>query len=215
MKRKLSNNAPNTPTKKNKNVDELDSIFEKYSKGQLYMDGEGIFAFTRGNFIFKFNIIDLNLDVMDISIIILFYKLNCTEKYKIYTSEFLRFRELNIFSFQEMKEKIPRFKQELKSQKYLKKFYEFCFKYFKEPNQKIISYELAVDIWKLLDKFFRYNKEWCEFILTRHKKSITLDQFKQYLEFTIEGIESYNHEYSSYPIIIDDFVEFKKSKSIK
>lgn len=210
MKRKLSKNAVQTCTKKNKNNDELDIIFEKYSNGETFIDGDAIISFAKGKFC-KLIFLDLNIDPLDINLIILFYKLNCSEKYKIYNFEFLRFRELNIFSIQDMKIRIPKFILELKNQKYLKKFYEYCFKYFKEPNQKIISYGIAVEIWKLFDKFLKYNSDWITFILTKYKKVITLDQFKQYLEFSIEGIENYNSEFSSYPVIIDDFVEYKKN----
>lgn len=122
---------------------------------------------------------------MEIDLLVLFWKLKCKERYWMTEEEFIKNHAyLGLDSFAKIKKAIPLFKRELEDPKQFKDFYVFCFYYMKDPDQKRIAIEYAIPTWKLILKGrYRYIDEWCTFIETEYKQSISLDTWKQFLEF--------------------------------
>lgn len=105
------------------------------------------------------------------------------------------------------------------------KVYEYTFQLAKTGNQKVINVETASAYWELLftsplsavnwnTPSSSWSEWWIEFLNNEWKKSVNKDVWKQTLKFAQltlqdEAISFWNEE-SSWPSVIDEFVEWVK-----
>ena len=105
--------------------------------------------------------------------------------------------------------------------------YKFAFQLGKTPQQKAIPLENAAGFWELLFssplsavKWRTPNSPWIdwwgEFLVSKWKKSVNKDMWNETLKFAQmtlndEQISFWNEE-SSWPSVIDDFVEFVRKE---
>lgn len=200
-------------------IDELTNIYEKYKRAPSNqdgeedeekegIDGEGILEFSK----------EINVNPEDITLLILFWKLGCTEKYFITKDQFIRgFASLGMETLAKMKKKIPNLRKEIESDSAFKQFYMFCFNYMRENGQKRISVDDAVATWRLVLKGkYKYLEEWCKFMETNYKHNISADTWKMFLEYIrdeeAQDFENYKIVESAYPSAIDDFVDWMKKQ---
>jgi len=171
--------------------------------------GDGIMQFAS----------DVGVDPMDVHLLVMFYKLNCSQQYEITEDEWVKgFAKLGMETFAKMKQKIPKLKEEIKDTNEFNAFYLFCFNYMKQSkDQRSLPVETAVPTWKLIMQGkYNYLNEWCDFIENVFKKAITLDTWKSFLEFTrdssFKNFKTFDLENAAYPTAIDDFVEYMRKK---
>jgi len=175
--------------------------------------GNGIFSLCE----------DLDVDPMSMSLLVLFFKLNCQKKFEITPTEFFELRNQGIHKFEDMKRRIPQFDKEIfpKNHFLFRPFLDFIFRYYKEPHQKNLLVDVAIALWVVIFKnSYKYLDDWIEFLrLERNQKAvkaINLDQWKQFYEFTLESEENifgkYNLNEGSYPLIIDDFISYLRDR---
>ncbi|XP_034478735.1 DCN1-like protein 3 [Drosophila innubila] len=96
-----------------------------------------------------------------------------------------------------------------------KQLYRFTFRFGLEPDQRVLSLEMAIDLWKLV---FTVQKpdlfsNWVNF-LEKHPniRRIPKDTWNMYLNFTEQcDIENYD-DTEAWPSLFDDFVEYEKNR---
>jgi DCN1-like protein 1/2 len=193
------------------NVEELYKLFDKYKQigdgdrsNAKEVNGDGIMQFAS----------DIGVDPEDVQLFILFYKLNCSQQYEIKENEWITgFATLGMETFQKMKQRIPKLKDEIKDEQEFTDFYLFCFNYMKQSKeQRSLNVESAVSVWKLImQDRYRFLNEWCDFIENKYKKAITQDTWKSFLEFTrdqsFQNFKTFDLDSAAYPTAIDEFVE--------
>lgn len=155
---------------------------------------------------------DLGIEPIDPMMLVLFWKMNAKRQYLFSKEEFVDgLKALGVSSLEDIINKIPIFKNEMKDPIVFRKFYVYVFDYSKafKSNMKIIPFEVAVPTWQILlvDRFPKL-EEWCTFITNVYKKPISKDLWIQFLEYTLERGE--HDDSGSWPVAIDEFVEFQK-----
>lgn len=195
-------------------VSELRKLFEKYSKldenEERGIGGEGIMKFAE----------DAGVDPMQIDLLVLFWKLNLTQKYFISEHQWIYgMAELGMETMSKIKAKLPRLKEELNDQSRFTAFYNFCFSYMKEPDQKNLPVDVAVSLWKLIMKGrYKYIDQWVTFIENQMKHSISSDIWSQFLEFTRDtsfSFDKFDPALSAYHSVIDEFIEYMQKTNKK
>ncbi|ALC42339.1 CG13322 [Drosophila busckii] len=97
-----------------------------------------------------------------------------------------------------------------------KQLYRFTFRFGLDPDQRVLSLEMAIDLWKLVftvqtpDLF----ANWIDF-LEKHPniRRIPKDTWNMYLNFTEQcDIENYD-DTEAWPSLFDDFVEYEKNRA--
>jgi hypothetical protein len=208
LKKDNTTSTNNLNPKEQNNKDELVLLFEKYKELSLkeeeeeeedIIDGEGMMKMCQ----------DLNIDPNNVQILLLIWKLECEERYRINRNEFLSLKKLGISNFSQLSSCIQQWDDEIKDRANFKKFYNFMFKWNKEnPNQKCLSPETAIMVWRLLLKDYKFINEWCDFLEKNYKKGVSMDLWSQFLEFSIlvgENLSSYDAD-AAWHSSIDDFV---------
>ena len=143
-----------------------------------------------------------------------FWKMKLTQQYFISEKQWLYgMAELGMETISKAKSKLPKLKDELSNANSYSDFYSFCFKYMKEPDQKNLSIEASTATWKLIMKGkYKYVEDWCTFIETVYKHSVTPDLWKQFLEFTrdpsFKSFETFDLSMAAYPSAVDEWVEY-------
>ncbi|KAH8297257.1 hypothetical protein KR044_008817 [Drosophila immigrans] len=99
-----------------------------------------------------------------------------------------------------------------------KQLYRFTFRFGLEPDQRVLSLEMAIDLWKLVftvqtpDLF----SNWVNF-LEKHPniRRIPKDTWNMYLNFTEQcDIENYD-DTEAWPSLFDDFVDYEKNRKLE
>jgi len=106
-----------------------------------------------------------------------------------------------------------------------KRVYEHTFQLALSPGAKTLPLELAVEFWKMLFTAPAYEWRtartpwldwWLEFQTEKRTKAVNKDLWKQTLNFAKETVEDdglgFWNEESSWPSVIDEFVEWVKTE---
>ncbi|XP_032590044.1 DCN1-like protein 3 isoform X2 [Drosophila grimshawi] len=99
-----------------------------------------------------------------------------------------------------------------------KQLYRFTFRFGLEPDQRVLSLEMAIDLWKLVFTVQRPDlfSNWVNF-LEKHPniRRIPKDTWNMYLNFTEQcDIENYD-DTEAWPSLFDDFVEYEKNRALE
>eukprot|EP01010_Urceolus_cornutus_P004933 NODE_822_length_1308_cov_13.621922_g623_i0.p1 GENE.NODE_822_length_1308_cov_13.621922_g623_i0~~NODE_822_length_1308_cov_13.621922_g623_i0.p1 ORF type:complete len:346 (-),score=60.32 NODE_822_length_1308_cov_13.621922_g623_i0:197-1234(-) len=203
-------------SKKNQNKDvlskkyvELQHLFDKYKAVGISEGGEeSVNALQAGSFPPFAE--DLGVELEDLIMLIIPFKLDCKSPYRISYDEWmngwLRLRATNL---EGMKSQLPDLRQEVLHRNF-KPFYNFVFVYAKDPTQKSMDYQTACGTWRLLMRGkYTHLDLWCCFVEEKYKKSISQDQWNQFYDFT----QSVDDSFSTYdvdgawPVLLDEFVD--------
>lgn len=186
------------------NTSKIDSVFNKYSSNSTDIQAEGIQQLCN----------DLGIDIMD-SVILVFSKHLKAETMGIYSkAEFVNgMQVLGCDSIDQLRAKLPALRSELSNVKSLKETYLFVFSFSKEPGVRSLSFDVAVQLWRiLLSEQFPTIERWIEFLNCKDKKhDIAKDTWNMVYEFLqlirTGGVAAYDPE-GAWPVLIDEFVEF-------
>ncbi|XP_037948012.1 DCN1-like protein 3 isoform X2 [Teleopsis dalmanni] len=96
-----------------------------------------------------------------------------------------------------------------------KQLYRFTFRFGLEPDQRILSLDMAISLWKLVFTVFTPDllSNWIHF-LEQHPsiRGIPKDTWNMFLNFS-EQCDIYNYDDTeAWPSLFDDFVDYEKSR---
>lgn len=148
-------------------------------------------------------------------VILVFSKHLKAEVMGIYSkAEFVNgMQALGCDSIDKLRAKLPELRSELSNLRALKETYLFVFSFSRDIGVRNLSFDTAVQLWRLLllGKFPTIER-WIEFLNCKDKKhDIAKDTWNMIYEFLqlieTEGVAAYDPE-GAWPVLIDEFVEF-------
>eukprot|EP00834_Sanchytrium_tribonematis_P001207 NODE_27_length_39007_cov_1.590650.p22 type:complete len:193 gc:universal NODE_27_length_39007_cov_1.590650:37286-36708(-) len=187
----------------------MEKVFLKYATERKDMiTADGVEKFSE----------DLGIDVMDVVWIPLSYLLGSKLMCQIPKAEFISgCKSLKINTISDFKRSIPSIRDKLKDETFFKVVYLFTFQFGKEESSRSMQLETAIALWELLFAYLpkeqlEKHTDFLKFLNSKDKKVkvISKDTWNLYLEFLkIEDISTFDLETSSWPLLIDQYVEWK------
>lgn len=160
---------------------------------------------------------DLEVQPEDVAVLVLAWHLKAKRSGFFSHDEFMNgCEEMRVDSLAKLKEKIPVFREELANETTFREVYEFAFTFSRETEEsRSIDVEIAQGLLELLlhDLEVNFKQEMVEFLENQTSyKVVNKDQWRNILEFcktTAPDLSNYD-ETSSWPVLIDEFVEWLK-----
>ncbi|KAI9030981.1 Cullin binding-domain-containing protein [Phycomyces nitens] len=119
-------------------------------------------------------------------------------------------------SINKFKDLLPSLQESVKEDEMFKKMYLFCFGFSKTTGQKSMDVETAIALWEiLLQEKYPHVGQFLEFLQeVKPVKVINKDQWTNLLEFvkTVPVDLSTYDDSSSWPVLLDDYVAWKRGK---
>eukprot|EP01156_Anaeramoeba_ignava_P022551 Anaeramoba_ignava/c20785_g4_i1.p1 GENE.c20785_g4_i1~~c20785_g4_i1.p1 ORF type:complete len:258 (-),score=84.90 c20785_g4_i1:146-919(-) len=193
------------------NKSSLEKLFRKYKQSNANkMDAQGVANF--------FN--DLGVDMTDILTLIIAWKLRSKVLGEFSYEEFVDgWGQFGCDSISAMKNKLSDLRKEINDKTKFTEFYSFIFDFGKEhPDHKFLKNEIASALWEVVLKGrFKFLDNWLEFLKKPQnvKQTINKDTWNLLPEFgetTNLDLSNYD-ESAAWPVLIDEFVEYKREKS--
>lgn len=159
----------------------------------------------------------LGVDPSDTVLLVIADYMQCAKMVEFTKEEFLRgFHELDCGSMNDLKALLPKLRKELDDPVRFKEIYLFTYNYAKDsPQQRSISLEMAVGLWKLLlAEKVAFLDEWCDFLVKNNKKVVPKDTWNLFLDFALTMKSDFSNfdPNGAWPILIDEFVQYKQEK---
>ncbi|KAL7507113.1 hypothetical protein ACHAXN_004319, partial [Cyclotella atomus] len=167
----------------------------------------------------------------DIRVLVLLWKLGATKKpAEIQRDEFVSGScNMNFDSVDKLKELVPSLDTGFLDMDEFKDFYKFCFQFNRAGTHKTLDKDLVIALLNMTlsaDQPPRIPasrlSSFCEFLETTKDESyskITLDQWRSFLDFSLEfkedNFEGYDEGESAWPVLIDEYVEFMEKRGKK
>mmetsp|Transcript_15106 Transcript_15106/g.26529 ORF Transcript_15106/g.26529 Transcript_15106/m.26529 type:complete len:260 (+) Transcript_15106:113-892(+) len=195
--------ASRTPPVPTVDVDKINNWFAEYADPDNTdtMQVDGIIKFCS----------DLGVSPED-AVLLVISKHFGAENMLVYTQEeFVNgMKSIGVENVDDLKEAIPRLRDELKNDASFKAVYNFTFGWACPPGQKSMQTETAIGLWGvILQDRFELLEEWCNFIEKFRKHAISKDEWQLLLDFcksVDKNLNGYN-ENEAWPVLIDEFVE--------
>ncbi|CAM9628584.1 unnamed protein product [Chrysoparadoxa australica] len=161
---------------------------------------------------------EIGIDLQSPVILVISWKMEADDMSHFNRGEFRKgMVNLGVDTSDMLKDVLPglqEFAADVHSDEY-KAFYAYCFDFAKEGTKKNLSKDEAVALWEvLLEGRFKLGKRFLEWMPTSSEVVVTRDLWIQTLEFLKcceGGLESYRSD-DSWPVAIDDFVEWARAK---
>eukprot|EP01057_Protomagalhaensia_wolfi_P002216 Protomagalhaensia_wolfi_Nauph_80__2215@NODE_2436_length_1092_cov_4_949668_g1908_i0_p1_GENE_NODE_2436_length_1092_cov_4_949668_g1908_i0NODE_2436_length_1092_cov_4_949668_g1908_i0_p1_ORF_typecomplete_len255_score51_17Cullin_binding/PF03556_15/6_8e28UBA_4/PF14555_6/2e09UBA_4/PF14555_6/2_3e03_NODE_2436_length_1092_cov_4_949668_g1908_i03081072 len=177
------------------------------------LDGEGVNRFCSV----------LDIEPVDPRILVFCHACEASTMGAFTRAEFIRgFSALKVHNMDELKSQLSEWTTKLTVPESIRPIYRFLFKYALEDNSKSLPLEAAKEYWALLLgplKFELYS-EWMAFVdevlAAKESPHISRDTWNVVFDFMKDtprdAIAKYDVNESAWPSIIDDFVEWEKSR---
>ncbi|CAL8123508.1 unnamed protein product [Orchesella dallaii] len=190
----------------------VDQLFNKYRDPSEpdKMGPEGIYRLLQ----------DLKLAPDSRLVLIMAWKMRAATQCEFSREEFQNgLVELGVDSLDKLRSKLATVEQDtLRDPTKFRDLYIFSFAYAKNPTQKGIELEMAIPYWNiLLHGRFQLLPLWTQFLQEQHKRSIPRDTWVLLLDFcqTISPDLSDYDEEGAWPVVMDEFVEWARSRLSK
>jgi len=184
----------------------LRNFFLSYTgENQDIIDPHGLIKFVT----------DLDIIPNDVALLVLGFHMEASIMGVFTKDEFISgLSKLKANSIGAIREMLPKLREELKVEKQFTEIYKYAHQFYKEnPNHKVISLEVADSVLEMLANDRRHIPHFRKFLFKQKEyKGVNIDQWMNNLDFSCtvaENLEDYN-ESSSWPYLIDMFVEFVK-----
>jgi hypothetical protein len=161
----------------------------------------------------------LSLDIEDIRILVLLWKMNAVEKpAQITKKEWLKgCNDLQLDSLDKFKKLLPSLETGFLDRSEYKDFYKYCFQFNRQGTHRTLDKDLVVALLQIVLKDrIPQNRlvSFCNFLEKSQYTRITLDQWTSFLDFCYEceDISSYDVNNSAWPVLIDEYVEYMEEQ---
>jgi len=163
---------------------------------------------------------DLELDIEDIRILVLLWKMKAVEKpAQISKEEWMTAcHRMNIAQLQDLQSLLPSLDTGFIEDDDFKDFYKYCFQFNRQGTHRTLDKDLVVALVQLVLKG-RIPQDRLDTFCTFLEKSdsysrITLDQWTSFLDFChdVEDLSQYDQDSSAWPVLIDEYVEYMEQQ---
>lgn len=114
--------------------------------------------------------------------------------------------------------RIPELRRELETRSACKTVYAFTFRYSLDEGVRSLPREVAIELWKLLlPPHFVLLEQWLDFVERRVKNTISEDVWMMVWDLAtqVKGDLSNYDDDSSWPVLLDEFVEEVRSTPLQ
>lgn len=126
-------------------------------------------------------------------------------------------KALNTSTLPQLKKALPKLDAMVQHPSSFSDFYDFAFKFcLTEPGQKIVDAETIAQLLPIVLPDGRFVSPFCEFLVTQQDyKKINADQWVNFLRFSLEVASDMSNaeDNPAWPVLIDNFVDWYRSKS--
>ncbi|RCH99178.1 hypothetical protein CU097_014171 [Rhizopus azygosporus] len=160
---------------------------------------------------------DLGLSIEDVLIFAIAWKMHTSTMGYITKQEWMvGMEELGTDSLEKLRAKRPEFDKAFHDPAEFREMYKYTFSYAKDKDQKCMEIETAIVVWTmLLGDRFPIVHEFVTFLQEKKPaKVINRDQWQSFLDFVSTDLSNYD-ESSAWPVLFDEFVEWKKERDIQ
>merc|ERR1712108_80688 len=161
---------------------------------------------------------DLHVSPMDPVMLVLSYHCRAVQM-GVYTRDefFGGMKRLGCDDVVKLRAKLEELRGELQDRAACKEIYAHTFQSALDPGQKRLPVQMCLEFWKLLLKpHFALLDTWISFVEQRRKNTISKDTWMMLYDFSSEvklDLSSYDMN-GAWPVLIDEFVETVRSKSL-
>ena len=192
------------------NLTQIQAMFVKYvdqATGCIGVDG--LVAFCS----------DLDVDPSDIAMLCISHHMNAATMLEYTKEEWSNgMIKMQVDSIDKLKRKLPELRGEVHNEEKFHELYLYTFGFLCEKGKKCVELESAQGMWKLLfsgPRHWPLVDDWCEFLGSQYKdRAISRDTWNQLYDFTKQTKPDLSNfdETAAWPVMIDEFVEWKKSQ---
>ncbi|CAH0479059.1 unnamed protein product [Peronospora belbahrii] len=204
-KRSLSTNYT-CSNKKLKNEKEdnvaIDAVFTRFldlEAEEVSITDEGILAFCDA----------LGIDAQDPVMLALSCAMEAETMGVFTRTEFRRgMHKLHCHSIEDLRDQIPTLRSQLHDRAQFSAIYSFTFGFSKDPAQKSLALELAIELWNfLLPGHFHWHRHWLQYVREHSRSVVSKDLWLQVLDFGLQikpDLSNFD-ENGAWPVLLDDF----------
>jgi DCN1-like protein 1/2 len=159
---------------------------------------------------------DLKVDPSDRSVLILAWKLNAGTQCEFTEDEWYKGMEaIRCDTVEKLSNWMRNSANQIQDPASFRQFYLFTFNYAKPLASRGLSLLTAVAYWRIIFGENRRVEDWIAFLESQGERGVTKDEWSLFLEFlnTVKpDLSNYDSE-GAWPVRIDEFVDFCKSRS--
>eukprot|EP00514_Thraustochytrium_sp_LLF1b_P003303 CAMPEP_0184516124 /NCGR_PEP_ID=MMETSP0198_2-20121128/4861_1 /TAXON_ID=1112570 /ORGANISM="Thraustochytrium sp., Strain LLF1b" /LENGTH=286 /DNA_ID=CAMNT_0026906423 /DNA_START=124 /DNA_END=984 /DNA_ORIENTATION=- len=208
----LDGGVKQQPKKKGKldrvNEELLESTFNRFQDpNHSYLGPDGVTRLCE----------ELGVDAEDPVTIVLSYRMQAKELGIFTKEEFFRgMKDLNCNTVQDLTQKLPLMREQLNPRHpTFLDIYTFAYGWACEPNQRSLSKETAINLWRILLEPLQFNllPDFLNFVKTCDRKGVSKDLWVQTYHFIVSlqtskcTLENYNSTSDAWPVLIDEWIE--------
>lgn len=206
-----SSRKKSSKSKSSSNLGEMEKLFDSIAdpEDSTIATMEGISTLCE----------ELELDIEDIRILVLLWKMNAVEKpAQISKQEWMTAcTKLNFRSVDDIKKIMPSLDTGFLEQSSFRDFYKFCFNFNRAGTHRTLDKDLVVALLQLCLKGRVADDRlttFCTFLEKSQYTRITLDQWTSFLDFCydVEDLSAYDLDSSAWPVLIDEYVEYMEEQ---